>query len=167
MVVDHTLGSTCHICSVSKERVHQFCSSSLVRFCAHRHKLSFASSFPCPFHKLGYGVFFLGRRPFPEVFLLISVPNRSLSWTLPRQRTGCGTIVANCPLNLLFKSVPFNLSNSCTLLDCLHEAFDVTICLSPRCDFSVPERLFLGIFRKFGPIKRGRYLSSPLLGFHM
>ena len=49
-----------------------------------------------------------------ETTLFSSYPSakQKLFGTLPRHRMGCGTIVANRPLNLLFKCFPFNLSSS-------------------------------------------------------
>ena len=157
-------GLTCYPHSVSKERGHQFGSISVLCVCVisisfHLLFLSLVS-----FTDWFMAFSFFGDNLFRQFssYLKLSAEHK-LVWTLSRHRMGCGTIVADRPLNLLFKCFPFNLSNSCTLFDCLHETFDVTACLRPpRCDLCVPGPLFLGIFCKFGPIKRG-----VVIGLHL
>ena len=67
--------------------------------------------------------FFLGNDPSQRFTSYLSTEHK-LVGALSCHRMGCGTIVANRSLNLLFKCFPF----------------DVTICLHQhRCDFSVSE----------------------------
>ena len=67
--------------------------------------------------------FFLGNDPSKQFSSYLSTEHK-LVGALSCHRMGCGTIVANRSLNLLFKCFPF----------------DITICLHQhRCDFSVSE----------------------------
>ena len=73
---------------------------------------------------------------------------------------GCGKIVPSRPGFL------FNLCHSRALVDCLHEAFDVTICLrQPRCDLSFLNLCSWANFASLDPLCGARYICLHLFWY--